>query len=83
MNEPCTRRLSAGQLGAVSGQCASVRRHHRHRSPDTLLAMTSGGAASSRMSRRTRPVVARTASPEFFADHAPEFLRSDWTPMRA
>jgi hypothetical protein len=44
MNEPCSRRLPAGRLEAVSGQCASVRRHHRHRSPDTetVLAFTLG-----------------------------------------
>ena len=41
MNEPCSSRLSAGQLEAVSGQCASVRRHHRHRSPDTPTARAS------------------------------------------
>jgi len=34
MNQ-CSSRLSAGQLEAVSSQCASVRRHHRHLSPDT------------------------------------------------
>jgi hypothetical protein len=68
MNEPCSRRLPAGQLEAVSGQCASVRRHPRPESGHRDRARVRPGQDSQRIHKLMHLAVTSPVVPIYSGD---------------